>query len=112
VLKRVAARLKQTLRHEEQVARLGGDEFAILVQHTNPESAAALAQRVIREVGKPYHLSTGQTVCIGTSIGIAFAAENEPVERLIARADEALYRAKQVGKGTYRVSKADATVTP
>lgn len=102
VLQAVAARLKQIVRDDELVARLGGDELAIVVQRANPASATALAQRVIRELERPYPLPGGKTVTIGTSIGIAFAAGNEPAERLIERADEALYDAKLAGKGTYR----------
>lgn len=108
VLRTVAARLTQTLRHDELVARLGGDEFAIVVQRANLASTIKLAQRVIHELGRPYRLSTGQTVNIGTSIGIAFAAENESVEHVVSRADIALYGAKQAGRGTYRISGNDA----
>lgn len=106
VLKEVAARLKRTLRHDELAARLGGDEFAIVVQHADLTSATGLAQRVIRELECPYQLSAGKTVTIGTSVGIAFATHNEPVDQIIRRADEALYCAKQAGKGTYRISGA------
>lgn len=103
VLREVGARLKQSLGRDELAARLGGDEFAIVMQHANPVTAGVLAQRIIRELKRPYPLSTGKTVTIGTSIGIAFARKNEAADHLIRRADDALYRAKQAGKGTYRM---------
>ncbi|MBP0590208.1 diguanylate cyclase [Paraburkholderia sp. LEh10] len=108
VLETVAARLTQTLRPGELVARLGGDEFAIVADHTTLPAAVALAQRVIRDIAMPYHLSSGQAVSIGTSVGIAIAANDDSVDRLIRRADEALYSAKQAGRGTYRVANTHA----
>jgi diguanylate cyclase (GGDEF)-like protein len=104
VLETVATRLMHTLRPGELVARLGGDEFAIVADHMTLPSIVALAQRVIRDIAMPYHLSTGEAVSIGTSIGIALAANDDSVDRLIRRADQALYSAKQAGRGTYRVA--------
>jgi len=111
VLKEVAARLKRTLGPDELAARLGGDEFAIVVRHAGPTSAAGLAQYIIRELERPYQLAAANTVTIGTSIGIAFAIKDEPVDHLIRRADEALYSAKKAGKGTYRISGAGSAAT-
>jgi diguanylate cyclase (GGDEF)-like protein/PAS domain S-box-containing protein len=104
VLTTVAARLRQTLRDGELAARLGGDEFAIIVPHSTLWAIAAIARRVIRVIGMPYPLSVGETARIGTSIGIALASSNETMGDLIRRADQALYEAKQAGKGTFRVA--------
>lgn len=103
VLVTVADRLRELLRHEELVVRLGGDEFAIVGENATYSGAVALAQRVIRQIARPYKLSTGEAVSIGTSIGIAFAVSDESFERLMKRADAALYDAKEAGKGTYCV---------
>jgi diguanylate cyclase (GGDEF)-like protein len=104
VLETVATRLTRILSPGELVARLGGDEFAIIADETSLPSIVALAQRVIRDIALPYHLSTGEAVSIGTSVGIALAANDDSVDRLIHRADQALYSAKQAGRGTYRVA--------
>jgi diguanylate cyclase (GGDEF)-like protein len=104
VLTMVAARLRQTLREGELAARLGGDEFAIIVSDSTPLVVSTVARRIIRVVGRPYRLAAGKTVSIGTSIGIALSAPDDAVDELITRADEALYAAKQAGKGTFRVS--------
>ncbi|WP_025597449.1 sensor domain-containing diguanylate cyclase [Burkholderia sp. WSM2230] len=108
VLETVAARLRQTLRHGEFAARLGGDEFAVIVEDATLPSIVAIAQRVIREVAKPYSLAAGGSISIGTSIGIALAQAQEPVDDLIRRADEAMYSAKNAGKGTYRISREES----
>ncbi|WP_281248549.1 diguanylate cyclase domain-containing protein [Paraburkholderia diazotrophica] len=49
-------------------------------------------------------LGVGETVSIGASVGVALASGNEAVDDFIGRADNALYEAKQAGKGIYRVS--------
>ena len=105
----VADRLRKTLRHGELVARFGGDEFAFVVENATSAASAALAQRIIQQLSEPYSLSTGATVTIGASVGIAFATNNESVELLMKRADTALYDAKTAGKGTFRFATMDAT---
>jgi diguanylate cyclase (GGDEF)-like protein/PAS domain S-box-containing protein len=102
LLRQVADRLRRCMRQADMVARLGGDEFAVIqTEASQPESAAALAQRLVVVLGEPYDLG-GQQVVIGTSIGIALAPENGVgADDLIMRADVALYAAKAAGRGTH-----------
>jgi diguanylate cyclase (GGDEF)-like protein/PAS domain S-box-containing protein len=109
VLTAVASRLKELMWTGEFVARLGGDEFAVVVENSTCAASEALAPRIIRELAKPYMLSTGEAISIGTSIGIAFAAHSESIEQLLKRADVALYDAKEAGKGTFRFSVPDGS---
>jgi diguanylate cyclase (GGDEF)-like protein len=104
VLTTVATRLQHAIRHGELAARLGGDEFAILVPESTPFAIAAIARRIIRVVGMPCPLAAGETVSIGASVGVAWASTNEAVDDFIGRADNALYEAKQAGKGIFRLS--------
>jgi diguanylate cyclase (GGDEF)-like protein len=108
VLTAVAGRLRELLWTGEFVARLGGDEFAVVVENGTCAASEALAPRIIREIAKPYMLSTGEAISIGTSIGIAFATHGESIEQLLKRADVALYDAKEGGKGTFRFSVPDS----
>lgn len=105
VLKTVSARLLGLLRPSDTVARLGGDEFVILLDKpASRDSVAIVAARVIEEVNAPMSFD-GKTARVGTSIGIAFLAEEvtAPMD-LLKDADDAMYAAKAAGKNTYRFS--------
>ncbi len=102
LLQAVAARLRSCIRSHDVVARLGGDEFAILQIVSDPQECATLATRICEAIGMPYDLE-GQEIVIGTSIGIAVAAEGDlSPDHLLKQADLALYRAKAEGRGVYR----------
>nr|MCU0986304.1 diguanylate cyclase [Acetobacteraceae bacterium] len=96
-LRAVAARLVETVRGTGDIARLGGDEFAVL---TRPGArVGALARRILAVLSSPLVLE-GQTLRVGTSIGIArFPADGGSAEALLRAADAALYAAKAAGKG-------------
>ena len=104
VLRRVARRLRGAVRAHDLLARLGGDEFAVLARDAAElEAVQALAERLIDVLGRPYVID-GQVVIIGASLGIALAPTdgNEP-QWITRSADLALYRAKEEGRGTYRM---------
>jgi diguanylate cyclase (GGDEF)-like protein len=100
LLKHVADRLKQSVRATDVVARLGGDEFAILqsdIGADQREAAIGLSLRIDEMLSLPFDLS-GNTVNIGTSIGIALAPKHGAVSSdLLRKADLALYDAKSGG---------------
>jgi diguanylate cyclase (GGDEF)-like protein len=99
----VAARLRMCLRAEDTAARMGGDEFAILLLSPTPGGAEALARRLGEEIGQPYDIR-GQHMTVGLTVGIAFPlAGRTDADLLMRNADFALYRAKQAGRGTWRV---------
>jgi diguanylate cyclase (GGDEF)-like protein len=104
LLKEVARRLGQCITENDTVARLGGDEFAI-VQFCNdcdPSVVALLASHVVEQLSAPYEVA-GHQLVIGVSIGISLAPEDgKNPDELLKKADLALYRAKEDGRGTYR----------
>ncbi len=104
LLRETAQRLKSSLRETDVLARLGGDEFAIIQSDLkNPRDGAfGLATRIIRTLLAPYEID-GNTVTVGTSIGIALAPQDtiEGAE-LLKMADVALYEAKSAGRNGYR----------
>lgn len=98
----VAGRIKASLREEDTVCRLGGDEFALLMCGLESAEQCELAlQRVHQTIAQPY-LIEGQTVVIGVSSGITlWPLDFAGPDILLGHADQALYRAKQRGRGRY-----------
>lgn len=105
LLREIATRLRTSVREGDVVARVGGDEFTIVLQELEKkEDAAAMAQRVLRIVAEPIDVE-GRRLYITTSIGITvYPDDGEDGETLLKNADNAMYRAKAVGRNTYEMS--------
>ncbi|WP_421199961.1 sensor domain-containing diguanylate cyclase [Aeromonas enteropelogenes] len=91
--------MQPVLRSEDVLARIGGDEFAILLPDTHLTAAASLAERLRRTVmSKPLALPDGSDLVITISAGLVQNEHGEQMESFYARADQMLYRAKQIGR--------------
>ncbi|MGE5640305.1 MAG: putative bifunctional diguanylate cyclase/phosphodiesterase [Clostridia bacterium] len=103
LLKSIAQRLRASVRGDDFVARIGGDEFCVLLQDiADPREAAAVAQKLVHELGEPYHID-GHELKSGASIGIACVPlDGDDVATLMRQADAAMYRAKEVGRNGYQ----------
>ena len=103
VLVRVASRLREQVRESDTVVRYAGDEFVVVLKGLyQRETINHIANAMIDEIARPMEIE-GQVVQIGASIGIALYPTNAyDGDSLIARADEAMYRAKKAGKGGCR----------
>lgn len=99
VLKAVAQRLGAALRGPDIPGRVGGEEFAVLLPSTGLAGALVVAER-IRETMKCAPVVFGdQHISFTTSLGLAqFHTDDKSASELVARADEALYRAKRDGR--------------
>lgn len=108
VLVAVAERLRAALRRTDVVARLGGDEFGILLtEQVDTSVATALARKLLRSLSRPFMID-GIKIVIGSSIGVAlYPTDGDDAERLLAKADKAMYRAKGSGGNDYRLVNAD-----
>jgi diguanylate cyclase (GGDEF)-like protein len=98
VLVEVARRMSQSVRESDTVCRFGGDEFLVLVEGFGDVAEVTdVAERIIEAVREP--LESVRDARVGMTIGIAVAdADANPVT-LVSRADQAMYRAKDLGKG-------------
>jgi len=103
LLKIIASRLRASVRGDDFVARIGGDEFCVLLQDiADPREAAAVAQKLLHELGKSYRIGEHQ-VSSGASIGIACVPQDgDDVATLLRLADLAMYRAKELGRNGYQ----------
>ena len=96
VLAEVAGRVQAAVRIADVACRVGGDEFGVIMPESGLAEAELLANRIARAVAdRP--LDHGGTVEI--SAGVAELTVDDDANELFERADEALYQAKQAGKG-------------
>ena len=108
LLIRVAGEIGALVRRNEVLARLGGDEFALLLPGVLDNEADSLADRVVRAVAQIPFRFEGQSLRVTTSLGIAYYPEHAvDADDLVARADIAMYQAKDAGKNTWRVFRAN-----
>lgn len=84
-------------REEDIPARLGGDEFAVLLSGVDVEAAVVAAERIIDRIGELRAVYPKAE--IGASVGISCTSTETDPEDLIRRADRAMYRSKEEGKG-------------
>ncbi len=97
-LRAVASAIQQALRDYDQIGRYGGEEFLIVLDDTPLDDAKVIAERV-RAAIETLEVSHGPLILrTSLSLGLAQAAEGERPEALIARADAALYAAKEGGR--------------
>ncbi len=104
VLQAVTARLRDRLREVDTIARLGGDEFVVILESvTEKAHATRVAEKIVEAMAEP-HMLEGQEIFVTASIGVAFCpADAEGVEKLIERAELAMYQAKQEGRNTVQL---------
>lgn len=99
VLKAVAGTIKQSLRAQDVVCRTGGDEFTVICPDTDLAAALICAERVRRSVAALKLSEPVDQLSCTLSIGVAARDATTPdVEALLKRADEGVYRAKQLGR--------------
>ncbi len=104
VLREVATRIVDTFREEQMVGRIGGEEFVALLPETTPAQALIAVERVRRAVGeRPILLPDSSPVTVTLSGGIALLKDGEGIESAIDRADQAMYRAKGLGRDRVEV---------
>ncbi len=97
-LKHLVKVVRDTLRSMDVIARFGGEEFLILLPETTVDAAAAAMVRVQRELTRHFFLHDNEKMLITFSCGVALRHPNEDQASLTARADRAMYQAKNSGK--------------
>ena len=95
ILKSIAMVLSDNTRNIDLVGRWGGEEFLIISKETNVHGAFTIAEKIRKAVESYiFETATHQTI----SVGVAQIKENETVDELLKRADNALYEAKEAGR--------------
>ena len=93
---------------ENYLARIGGDEFTFIIPDiADKKITTGIAERILHLFKEPFQISDRE-IFISTSIGIAFYPDDgHDVESLLKNADTAMYKAKEVGKNTFRYYSSD-----
>ena len=110
LLVHIAEAISSVLRKGETVARVGGEEFAALLVDSTGNQARLTGERIRQAVGDAaIRAPNGDAVSVTISVGIVSTSEFPALgpDALYAKADEALYRAKQQGRNRVQVSTYD-----
>ena len=94
----MAGRLCQHTRRGDLIARIGGDEFLVVLTKVSSLEDAVLVAETIRQAGRLPFEADGRQLNSSFSIGVTLAAMGESIDAMVARADEAMYRAKLTGR--------------
>jgi diguanylate cyclase (GGDEF)-like protein len=97
VLRQVTERIQRAIRKTDYLGRYGGEEFLLLLVDTDVQQAKAFVER-LQELVRTITLAGINHQCITMSVGIAAFRRGESVSQMIARADAALYAAKENGR--------------
>lgn len=101
ILRFVAKKIKEMVRGNDYLARFGGEEFTVILPET-PLAGAKVVAETIRNFFALTKLKAASTAgnlgIVTLSIGVACYHRNEPSEKFIGRADQALYFAKKTGR--------------
>jgi diguanylate cyclase len=97
--------VKDLLRPTDSVARYGGEEFILILPETDIEEAVSVIQRLQRELTKRFFLNNNEKLLITFSAGVALVLPGEVRDRVIERADQAMYQAKKLGKNRVEIAE-------
>ncbi len=98
VLRVAAARMVASAREGDEIGRYGGEEFIFVLQNTDIDAGKDVAERICAHINSGAVRGRNAEIDLSLSLGIAQAREDDDIDRLIDRADAALYSAKLAGR--------------
>lgn len=103
LLQEAARRLQQCVRQMDTVSRQGGDEFLVVLTDLKEQDAVTrVAEAILASLARPFTLD-GHEIAISCSVGIAvFPEDGRDFDRLLKKADIAMYHAKEAGRNAFR----------
>lgn len=105
VLKAVAAVMVKTLRESDKLCRYGGEEFMVLLPETDKEAAFKLAERIRLAVSELTSADVPSRITI--SSGVSHLNNWDTEKTFVKRADQALYRAKELGRNRVEIEQTE-----
>jgi diguanylate cyclase (GGDEF)-like protein len=98
VLKDVAGLVNSSIREGDLFARFGGEEFIILLTGASKTVAWEIVERIRKSISQSPVNFEGRPIPVSASFGVAPVLPGTGLDDLIARADQALYKAKEGGR--------------
>ena len=112
VLQETATAMQHAVRPYDLCGRYGGEEFLVALPGTGLTEAVEAAERIRLAIAAlQIRLDECKTLQITASIGVAALEPSETIDQLVARADEAMYLAKQQGRNRVNVASANQQQT-
>ncbi|MBB5319627.1 diguanylate cyclase [Marinobacter oulmenensis] len=106
VLQQLALILVNNTRSGDYLFRLGGEEFMLVIMDTDPTRVRSIAEKLRRSVEQEaFRLPEGETLNVTVSIGVACFDGHPDYQKLMHRADAALYRAKHGGRNRVELAE-------
>jgi diguanylate cyclase (GGDEF)-like protein len=105
VLRKLAAELRDNIRHPDTIGRYGGEEFLVILPHSTIKAASEQAERLCKHVESLVIESGEHQISLTISVGVAqYRINKEGWQAFLSRADAALYEAKNSGRNQWVVS--------
>jgi diguanylate cyclase (GGDEF)-like protein/PAS domain S-box-containing protein len=103
-LRKISQHLKSSLRDIDTLARIGGDEFVAVIDELNETADShVILSRLLESATKELEID-GQLLKVSASIGVTFYPQNNcSPDQLLRQADQAMYKAKQLGKNRWHI---------
>ncbi|MGH2919822.1 MAG: diguanylate cyclase [Solirubrobacteraceae bacterium] len=98
LLKGIGDVLRERVRRSDMVARVGGDEFAILLPQASRQQAARVAEAVRQAIRDRVTITAGTELRTTASMGVVALEPDDSPGRVLLRADQAMYAAKDAGR--------------
>lgn len=103
-LRQVSHHLRSALRKTDTIGRLGGDEFGILLPKVDESRAARVCEGLLKYLNSHEFIHEGRRTPFTASIGVAmFPSHGDKAGELLAKADSAMYSAKDQGRNAFRI---------
>ena len=111
VLTAVASLFRKHVRNGDLVCRIGGEEFVVIMPETTLEAAVVVAEKLREVVAASQFRLKDQPVPVTVSCGVAAFHQADIVDEVFERADQALYRAKALGRNRYCIEEMIGSAT-
>ncbi|MDA8411886.1 MAG: sensor domain-containing diguanylate cyclase, partial [Treponema sp.] len=104
VLVQTATLIADSLRSTDLASRWGGEEFLLILGNADPEGVVGLAERIRKRVQAAVMEYEGLRLSVTITLGVAISSPDLGGDAVIAKADEALYEGKRLGRNRVGVA--------